>query len=676
MQTARIFPTAIFVVPVVFLALTLTAQAQQSYVFTKVLDLSTKRPDGAGQFVITTITTPAFDGQSVVFRDAGSADDGSLQAIWSFNTKDGTFHKLADLHTVQPGGTATFTELHLLDAAPAVRNGTVVFLARGTSTGQVREGLYSVAAAGGALTPVADYRTADPSGGTFDLFDSSGVQIGGFGFDGTTVAFRNQGSTQKVGIYAAAANGSGLSLIADGSHPYAASGASVNTFSAPVVGGSNVIMAGTDGNDPSRGYNGLYLGKAGNNGAVTELVNSQQQLPGGTNASFHTRFDAPYIAFDGTLAVFHAADAAAPAASPLSGLYWTDLTSHAINKIADLNSTLPGLGKLRNIGDQGVAASQGNVLFRAADSASPSKNGLYLWANGTAARIVGTGDLLDGAAVQVVHDPGPGALSGAGFAFLVEFGASSSFAIYYATPVAGTGTVASFNAASYAANGNLAASAIASAFGQGLADSAVAAGAPPLPATLGNVTLSVKDSAGTTRAASLYYAGPTQINYVVPDGTATGAGTVTVAKSSQTVATGTVQIVAAAPGIFTANGDGKGAAAAIALKVTASGAQTWQYAATCGTTAGSCVTLPIDLGAATDQVYLSLYGTGIRGSKTGITATIGGTAVTPAFAVQPQYPGMDQVNLLIDRSLAGRGDVDVVLTVDGVAANTVKINVK
>jgi len=48
----------------------------------------------------------------------------------------------------------------------------------------------------------------------------------------------------------------------------------------------------------------------------------------------------------------------------------------------------------------------------------------------------------------------------------------------------------------------------------------------------------------------------------------------------------------------------------------------------------------------------------------------------PAFAVQPQYPGMDQVNLPIDRSLAGRGEVDVVLTVDGVAANTVKINVK
>src|ERR1035441_8101121 len=183
MRTVRIFPIATFVVPLVFLALPIEAQAQQSYVFTKVVDLAMQRPDGAGLFVLTTITTPAFDGQWVVFRDNGSADDGSLQAIWSFNTKDGTFHKLADLHTVQPGGTATFTELHLLDAAPAVRNNTVVFLARCTSTGQDREGIYSVPVAGGAVTTVADYRTTDPSGGTFSLFDSSGVQIGGFDFD-------------------------------------------------------------------------------------------------------------------------------------------------------------------------------------------------------------------------------------------------------------------------------------------------------------------------------------------------------------------------------------------------------------------------------------------------------------------------------------------------------------
>lgn len=672
MRTRRLFHTAFTGVPIVLLALTLSAPAQQSYVFTKVLDASTQRPDGAGLFVINSITTPAFDGQWVVFRDSGIKDDGSLQAIWSFNTKDGTFHKLVDLHTVMPGGTATFTELHLLDTAPAVRNGTVVFLARSTSTGQAQEGLYAVPAAGGAVTAVADYRTADPSGGTFTLFDSAGAQIGGFGFDGTTVAFHGQGSGQAVGIYAANANGSSLSLIADSLHPYAAAaGASVNTFTAPVVSGANVAMAGTDGSL----YSGLYLGKAGNNGVVAELVNSKQQLPGGTNALFRTRFDAPYLALDGTLLAFHASDAAAPAGSPLAGLYWTDLTSHAINKIADVNSTLPGLGKLQSIGNQGVSVSQGNVLFRAADTTVgyPGNSGLYLWANGTATRIAGTGDAIDGKPVQVVHDPGPGALSGAGFAFLVEFGQTNGFAVYYAAPSAGP--LISVSTASYAL-GPLAAGSIASGFGQGLAD-AGATGPLPLGTTLGNVAVSVKDSAGVARPALLYYAGPTQINYVVPDGTATGTATVTVAKSGQTVATGTIQVVTVAPGLFAANGDGKGAAAAIALRAPASGAQTYVYVAACGSAAGSCVTAPIDLAASTDPVFLELFGTGIRGYKTGITATIGGLAVpNPAFGVQLQYPGMDQVNLLLDRSLIGRGEMDVVLTVDGIAANTVKINVK
>ena len=40
------------------------------------------------------------------------------------------------------------------------------------------------------------------------------------------------------------------------------------------------------------------------------------------------------------------------------------------------------------------------------------------------------------------------------------------------------------------------------------------------------------------------------------------------------------------------------------------------------------------------------------------------------------FNGMDQVNALLPRSLIGRGEVDVVLIVEGKTANTVKIKVK
>jgi uncharacterized protein (TIGR03437 family) len=49
----------------------------------------------------------------------------------------------------------------------------------------------------------------------------------------------------------------------------------------------------------------------------------------------------------------------------------------------------------------------------------------------------------------------------------------------------------------------------------------------------------------------------------------------------------------------------------------------------------------------------------------------------PMFYAGPQggYAGLDQFNIELPRSLAGRGLVDVVLTVDGVIANAVQIRV-
>ena len=42
---------------------------------------------------------------------------------------------------------------------------------------------------------------------------------------------------------------------------------------------------------------------------------------------------------------------------------------------------------------------------------------------------------------------------------------------------------------------------------------------------------------------------------------------------------------------------------------------------------------------------------------------------------QSQFVGLDQVNVLLGRSLIGRGQVNVVLTVDGKVANTVTITI-
>ena len=79
------------------------------------------------------------------------------------------------------------------------------------------------------------------------------------------------------------------------------------------------------------------------------------------------------------------------------------------------------------------------------------------------------------------------------------------------------------------------------------------------------------------------------------------------------------------------------------------------------------------------QVFLELFGTGIKGrsSLANVTATIGGEDVDVLFAgPQGQFPGLDQVNLSLPQGLHTRGETDVVLTVDGHAANKVRVNLK
>jgi uncharacterized protein (TIGR03437 family) len=91
------------------------------------------------------------------------------------------------------------------------------------------------------------------------------------------------------------------------------------------------------------------------------------------------------------------------------------------------------------------------------------------------------------------------------------------------------------------------------------------------------------------------------------------------------------------------------------------------------------VAVPIDLGIEGDQVFLLMFGSGIRyrGALGAITATIGGVAAEVLFAgAQGDFPGLDQINLRVPKTLAGRGEVNIVLTVEGKQANAVTVHFK
>ena len=59
------------------------------------------------------------------------------------------------------------------------------------------------------------------------------------------------------------------------------------------------------------------------------------------------------------------------------------------------------------------------------------------------------------------------------------------------------------------------------------------------------------------------------------------------------------------------------------------------------------------------------------------SATVGGVKTEVVYAgAQGTYTGLDQYNVAMPRELAGKGKVDVVLTVAGRVSNTVNVSVK
>ena len=191
------------------------------------------------------------------------------------------------------------------------------------------------------------------------------------------------------------------------------------------------------------------------------------------------------------------------------------------------------------------------------------------------------------------------------------------------------------------------------------------------PTQLNGVKIDVTDSKGQSRPGLIYYVAPMQLGYLVPSATALGTAQITLTTSSGATYTAPATINSISPGLFTADSTGSGAPAGLWIKASASGAQTFDYLFNLKTLAPA----PVDLGLPTDQVFLSLYGTGFRAFSEQATATVGGLSVPVAGAAPvAMYLGEDVVNVgPLPRSLAGRGVVDVIVSFDGKPANTVSV---
>ena len=324
-----------------------------------------------------------------------------------------------------------------------------------------------------------------------------------------------------------------------------------------------------------------------------------------------------------------------------------------------------------------------------------------------------------------------------------------------ARPPAAAPVLYSVSAASLAL-GFVAPESIVSGFGANLSAATESASSIPLPTTLAGVSVLIKDRTGREQPAPLFYVSPDGVKYQIPPGTAVGEATVSVRRDGNTLASGNLQVAPLAPALFAANGDGRGPAAAIALRVSSDGntlasgnlqvtplapalfaangdgrgpaaaialrvssdgntlasgnlqvtplapalfaankdgrglaaaialrvssdsSRTYEPVAQFDQAQNSFVSVPIDLGPECDEVFLILFGTGIRfAGPGGVTAKIGGLTSDVVFAgPQGELVGLDQVNVILRHSLAGRGQVDVFITVDGQTSNALRVNIR
>ena len=237
-------------------------------------------------------------------------------------------------------------------------------------------------------------------------------------------------------------------------------------------------------------------------------------------------------------------------------------------------------------------------------------------------------------------------------------------------------TATSVSAANYQ-GGRLAADSIVAVFGTQLATSSASASLP-LPNSLAGTQVSVRDASGAISLAPLFFVSPTQVNFKMPAAVAAGPAEVLIVSGDGTVSSSPIEVTAVAPGLFSANGDGAETAAGYITLIRGGVAAGTVDIAQFDSQRGRYIARPINMSGTNDEMVLTFFGTGFRhfSSLSAVTVLIGGANQQVEFAgPQGTFVGLDQINVRLSRSLAGRGVVQIVLTVDGLTANVLTVEI-
>jgi uncharacterized protein (TIGR03437 family) len=219
----------------------------------------------------------------------------------------------------------------------------------------------------------------------------------------------------------------------------------------------------------------------------------------------------------------------------------------------------------------------------------------------------------------------------------------------------------------------------------------VQSGLLPTPIAISSNSSSILLAAGNPSQDSFMLGSPVKVvgttltvtaNIIMPKGTITNDHvlpftapvTLTPANATMTYSDGTNTTTLGINGTLTATVPGT--AADVSVRLHGDGAQAITMHADGAQSVQSIGARSVDLGTPSDVVVLQFYASGVRDAGE-VRVQIGGEDAAVLYAgAAERFSGLDQVSVQVPRSLAGRGAVEVLLTVGGQTAGPVRLQIQ
>jgi uncharacterized protein (TIGR03437 family) len=343
--------------------------------------------------------------------------------------------------------------------------------------------------------------------------------------------------------------------------------------------------------------------------------------------------------------------------------YWDSIGSNTVSVTVAKAATAVEISAASGSAGHGEMPLTANLVVKQPGAGVPT--GTVLFVEAVTNQVLATAPLAGGIATATVPaDIGSTtviAVYGGDAGFL---GSSSAPATQFSI----------LNAASYG-DTELAPDEMVTVFSPDLTSETLTAGVLPLPAALGGVSVILTDSAASIHHALLLSVSPAQVTFLVPPDAALGPATLRVETPGGAAVSAAIRIGPISPGVFTANAKGQGVASAQIIRVHSDGSQgPPENTAIYDSTNQIWAAVPIDRSSPGDELYLVLYATGIRNHSMPVMVAVNGQLLASLYAgMQPAYPGLDQVNVLLPASVQEVGTAKIELTTDGIVSNTVTL---